>query len=344
MMTRAAAGGGLAHVRGIARGRRSRIARAAGQVALSLGVGAGILLTATPALALATPTPSTSTSTDQSSPATGPPTATPTAPASAPLTTCGIAGTVSVDGRTVDLTGCSGRFGLAIPPLQVTTGQTLTVTLPLPGTVSDISSSTTVLERDGSSAGKVTFTAVRAGAATVSGDTQFCLAEGSGVRRCDLFQVEVSPAPSSLSMTISRPSGPARTTVEIRAEGCNDPNGHNHAVSFNNGNADATNPTDLYTVSNTKLSGTTLTASFTLPASVKPGASTFSVQCSDSTVQAAFTVTAKSQVTLVPSGGAATGGGSTATIEHSGVLALGVFALLAGVGAVARWRRLGRRA
>ena len=101
----------------------------------------------------------------------------------------------------------------------------------------------------------------------------------------------------SLQVAITPNSGPPGTNVRINATGCNDPNGQNHAVSFNN-SADNTavrnDPNTVRAITSTQ-DGTTLTATYTIRVQDRTGgAGLFFVQCSATIKTAPFTVTAHS--------------------------------------------------
>ena len=102
----------------------------------------------------------------------------------------------------------------------------------------------------------------------------------------------VVPGSPDLKLAVSPASGAPGTVVHIEAAGCVDPTGMNHAVSFNAGDRSAgRNPHAVRAISST-LSGTTLTATYTV-ANADRGAAhgVFYVQCGTSLATASFRVT-----------------------------------------------------
>lgn len=103
----------------------------------------------------------------------------------------------------------------------------------------------------------------------------------------------VGPSPNMV-MSISPTSGPAGTTVTIKALACLDPTGGNHAVSFNRaagpgGNmTDGRNPNNVVGIPAT-LSGTTLTGTYTITSQDTAfGGGVFFVQCGQTVRSATF--------------------------------------------------------
>lgn len=104
------------------------------------------------------------------------------------------------------------------------------------------------------------------------------------------------PSPN-LVTTISPTSGPAGTTVTIKALACLDPTGGNHDVSFNRaagpgGNmSDGRNPNNVVEIPAT-LSGTTLTGTYTITHhDTAFGGGVFFVQCGQTLQEVLFTAT-----------------------------------------------------
>lgn len=99
-----------------------------------------------------------------------------------------------------------------------------------------------------------------------------------------------------LQITISPARGPVGTVVTIAGTGCGDPDGQNHAVSFNPDEATSSRGSgDVRDIAST-LSGQTITASYTISArdAEVAGASyqpEFSVQCTTDVAQTAYTIT-----------------------------------------------------
>jgi hypothetical protein len=105
----------------------------------------------------------------------------------------------------------------------------------------------------------------------------------------------VVPGSPNLELVVSPTSGSPGTIVHIKATGCVDANGLNHAVSYNVSRTRITpgksNP--VRAIAST-LSGTSLTASYTIRNADLRGHAThgmFYVQCGSSVVNAPFSVT-----------------------------------------------------
>jgi hypothetical protein len=96
-----------------------------------------------------------------------------------------------------------------------------------------------------------------------------------------------------LALVVSPTSGPPGTIVHLQATGCVDPNGLNHAVSFNaaSARADGRNPHAVRAIAST-MSGNLLTASYTVSNADRGAAhGVFYVQCGSTVVHEPFTVT-----------------------------------------------------
>jgi hypothetical protein len=92
-------------------------------------------------------------------------------------------------------------------------------------------------------------------------------------------------------MTIEPTSGPVGTTVHVRATGCLDQDGQNHAVSFN---TDVSAGTDAKVRAvDATLNGETLSGAYTISAADASGQGPglFFVQCADDLQQEPFTIT-----------------------------------------------------
>ena len=105
----------------------------------------------------------------------------------------------------------------------------------------------------------------------------------------------------NLRMTITPTRGPVGTEVSIKATGCGDPDGQNHAVSFNPGFGNTLQAAEAhYHLSDIRshLAGQTLTATYTITAKDAHAAARaesppprFYVQCRDDLADAVFLIT-----------------------------------------------------
>lgn len=112
----------------------------------------------------------------------------------------------------------------------------------------------------------------------------------------DESEVKRVPTPTSpdLKITIEPKSGPPGTVIRIAVTGCNDPDGRNHAVSFNNDSEDFAVRFDPETVRtiDSKQDGERLDAEYTVvDGDATGGVGRIYVQCSDGLATAEFTVT-----------------------------------------------------
>jgi hypothetical protein len=102
----------------------------------------------------------------------------------------------------------------------------------------------------------------------------------------------VVPGSPDLKLAVSPASGGPGTVVHVTATGCIDATGMNHAVSFNATDRSAgRNPHAVRTIEST-LSGTSLTATYTVTNADRGAAGgVFYVQCGATVVSAPFRVT-----------------------------------------------------
>jgi hypothetical protein len=106
-----------------------------------------------------------------------------------------------------------------------------------------------------------------------------------------------------LRMAVTPTTGPVGTEVTIAVTGCGDPDGHNHAVSFNPGFANTLQAAHAnYHMASiaSQLAGQTLTATYRISTADAAAAAhppvdapppQFYVQCSDDLVEATFVIT-----------------------------------------------------